>query len=58
LTFAVAQPPDASTRACARSGSTAGIVTLTGTLRRRGGGQGVVAASSAAASQAADSAAP
>ena len=50
FTFAVRQP-DAVTIACARSASTAGTVTLTGTESRSGAGQPSTAASSAAAHQ-------
>jgi hypothetical protein len=43
--------PDAATIACARSASTAGTVTFTGTDGRTGGGQPSTAASTAAAHQ-------
>src|SRR5699024_4103303 len=38
LTFAVRHPPEACTSSAARTGPTAGIVTLTGTRSRRGAG--------------------
>ena len=47
----VVEAPDAATIACARSGPTAGTVTLTGTEDRTGGGQPATAASHAAAHQ-------
>ena len=50
FTFAVRQP-DAATIACARSASTAGTVTLTGTESRTGSGQPSTAPSTAAAHQ-------
>jgi hypothetical protein len=50
LTFAVRQP-DARTIACARSASTAGTVTFTGTADRTGAGQPSTAASTAEAHQ-------
>ena len=50
FTLAVEQP-DAVTIACARSGSTAGTVTLTGTESRTGAGHPSTAPSSAAAHQ-------
>jgi hypothetical protein len=43
--------PEAITIACARSASTAGTVTFTGTAARTGGGQPSSAASRAAAHQ-------
>src|SRR5437763_163702 len=57
LTLAVRQPA-AFTRSRARSGSTAGTVTFTGTASRAGPGQPTVAASTAHASQRAHSAGP
>ena len=47
-----------ATIACARAGSTAGTVTLTGTRSRTGAGQPTVACSTAVASQAAASSSP
>ena len=57
LTFAVRQPLLARTIAAARSASTAGTVTLTGTLVRSGAGQPTSAASRAARSHGAATAA-
>src|SRR6202034_2712832 len=57
LTLAVRQP-DPATISYARSGPTAGTVTLTGTQSRTGAGHGAVADSIALASQRADSAGP
>jgi hypothetical protein len=57
LTLAVRQP-DAATIWQARSGPTAGTVTLTGTRSRTGSGHGTVAASIALASHRADSRGP
>ena len=50
--------PEAATISYARSGPTAGTVTLTGTDSRTGAGHGTVADSIALASQRADSAGP
>jgi len=57
FTFAVPQP-DAATISNARSGPTAGTVTLTGTRSLTGAGHGTVADSIALASQRADSRGP
>ena len=51
FTLAVRHPADAATTAAARSGDTAGTVTLTGTRSRTGAGHDPSAASRAASSQ-------